>query len=410
MSLVVEPGHRHTGVGGRLLEQAAEEARAREVTMLQVAVMTGNDDAISFYGRAGFTPGEMVLYRDLGDIPLTGWAGSVRWPTSVTVRRPPGGGPVSSARFGQAGTTRRPSRGRGLLGAALAAATAAAAAGCGSSTPGVAAGPPVGTPRAVVLASVGRTQSASTATISLHVSISGTPDLGALGAGVAGTASPPVSATITGSGAFDFGHKTGELTLQVAASATAPSTTVDIRLLGNDLYLSSPKLAALDGGKPWIHVDASAYTQRQSQSAGALGGFQGGDPTKVLDLLQKLTGTVSQVGPAQVDGVSTTHYRATVNLAGPSSGTGTSQIGQGFAKLFGFGAVPVDVWVDSAGRARRVEVTISLLGITAVAGEDLGDFGAPVVVTAPPASQVADGTALVASGQLKNLLGGSLSG
>ena len=301
------------------------------------------------------------------------------------------------------GSRRGPRRWSGVLVLPLLAGIAGA---CGTSPPGAASGPPPGTPRSVVLAAAQRTETADTATFSLHVSISGTPDLGSLFPGAKGTPATPVAADITGSGGFDFVHKSGTLDLTVT-NTKAASRTAQVRIIGSDVYVSSPELPALTGGKPWVHVDAGAYLRGQGQGSGALGGFQAGDPTKVLDLLQKLSGTVTQVGPETIGGVPTTHYRGTVDLASPTSGSGSSAFGQRFAQLFGFGSVPVDVWVDSAGRARRLEVTISLFGITAKAQDDLGDFGAPVVVTPPPANDVADGTALLQSGRLKSLLGQS---
>ncbi|HLX88332.1 MAG TPA: hypothetical protein VKR22_07765, partial [Acidimicrobiales bacterium] len=201
-------------------------------------------------------------------------------------------------------------------------------AACGSSAPGAgASGPPPGSPRTVVLTAAQRTESANTATIALHMTISGTPDLGSLLPGGSTTKQEPVSVSIDGTGAFDFVHKSGTLNMTIASSKTG-SATVEILIIGNDLYLHAAQLPALDGGKPWIHVDASTYAKGQGQNSGALGGFQGGDPTKVLDMLQKLTGNVTQVGPAQIDGVPTTEYRGTVDLTGSQSGTGSSAFGQ----------------------------------------------------------------------------------
>ncbi|HLX88331.1 MAG TPA: GNAT family N-acetyltransferase [Acidimicrobiales bacterium] len=67
LSLLVRPENQGEGIGARLLDSAEAEARRRGVTMLEVAVMAGNDRAASFYRRAGFSPGELVLYRSLGD-------------------------------------------------------------------------------------------------------------------------------------------------------------------------------------------------------------------------------------------------------------------------------------------------------------------------------------------------------
>lgn len=297
-----------------------------------------------------------------------------------------------------------------VLAAVLATAVALGAAGCATSSTGASGRPPAGSPRTVVLAAVQQTQAATSADIALRVSVSGTPDFGSLVPGGTGSSSSPIALDVTGTGAFDFAQKTGRITLTTPASGTSPARTIEIRIIGNDLYLNAPELLALDGGKPWVHVDTSSYRQDQGQNAGALGGFQDGDPGQVLTLLQRLGAQVTDVGPADIGGVATTHYRGSVDLTSPStsgSSTGNGAFGRGLAKLFGFGAVPVDVWVDSDGRARQVQVTLSLFGVAVSAQEDFSDFGTPVVVDAPPAGQVADGSALLQSGMLKNLLGHS---
>lgn len=63
VSIAVSPDHRRRGVGTKLMEAAAGEARRRGIDTLQVAVMAGNDDAEAFYRRFGFSLGEKVLYR-----------------------------------------------------------------------------------------------------------------------------------------------------------------------------------------------------------------------------------------------------------------------------------------------------------------------------------------------------------
>jgi GNAT superfamily N-acetyltransferase len=58
--LFVEPGHWRAGIGRRLIEDAVEIARGRGATRIDVIV---NPDAVAFYVRVGFVPGETAPTR-----------------------------------------------------------------------------------------------------------------------------------------------------------------------------------------------------------------------------------------------------------------------------------------------------------------------------------------------------------
>jgi hypothetical protein len=50
-----------------------------------------------------------------------------------------------------------------------------------------------------------------------------------------------------------------------------------------------------------------------------------------------------------------------------------------------------------------VATSFTVIGLTVKAQEELGSFGTPVSVSAPPADEVADGSGLLQGGQLGNL-------
>lgn len=256
-------------------------------------------------------------------------------------------------------------------------------------------------PSHAVLASIDKTESASSAVVDVDVSITGTPSLGGLGGATAGKS---VNLVVSGHGVFDFTAKNGDMKLQLPSLGSGkPPSTLELRLVGGDLYINSPALLALDGGKPWVHVNASSYLQKEGQSTGPLGGFATGDPSDVLGLLQHLTGTVTKVGDEQVDGVQTTHYRATIDLTGHGTSTSSTILSQQLAQALGLADVPIDVWLDSDGRLRQLKTSFDILGLTVAATEGIGSFGTPVSVTAPPSDQTADGTGLLNQGKLGSL-------
>jgi hypothetical protein len=275
----------------------------------------------------------------------------------------------------------------------LAALLTVGAAACGSGAPAAQSGK---SPRQAVLDAVSTTESAGSASITVAVSITGTPKIGAAASG------QPLDLSITGQGAYSFAQRTGQFSVNVPATGRSSATTIQFRQIGDDLYLSTPSLSTLDGGKPWVHVSVSQYEQRQGQSTGPAGALSTGDPTQVLQLLHQLGGSVTQVGAAQIDGASTTEYQGQIDLTGTT--TGSTVVSQQFAQALGLQNIPVDVWVDDAGRARQVETSFSVLGLAIKAQERLGSFGTAVSVSAPAADQVADGSGLLQSGRLGNIL------
>jgi GNAT superfamily N-acetyltransferase len=66
-TLVVTRGLRSTGVGRALLRAAEDFARTRGFDTVKIGVMRGNARAREFYEASGYSVGEEVLYRRLGD-------------------------------------------------------------------------------------------------------------------------------------------------------------------------------------------------------------------------------------------------------------------------------------------------------------------------------------------------------
>jgi hypothetical protein len=228
------------------------------------------------------------------------------------------------------------------------------------------------------------------------------------------------STLVTGSGSFDLTRDVGQMSLSspALASALGQSTGGSITVLsdGTNLYLNIPQLASLTSGKTWLEVPIAAAVASTGANAGALSSGALGDPTNILGLLSQYGGAVTTVGPAAVGGTPTTEYQANITLSqvaarAPAGGrhpfTGTDR--QGLQKL-GITTIPVTVWVGSDGRLRQAQVTVDLshaqlpnLGTGSgsttssttpptlpVVTETIGftDYGLPVTVTPPSASQV----------------------
>jgi hypothetical protein len=126
--------------------------------------------------------------------------------------------------------------------------------------------------------------------------------------------------------------------------------------------------------KPWSETRIfPRLTARQLLTSPGFHSQQVVDPGALLGLLRS-AGTVSREGPASGPGWHGTKYGVTLATSGGSSVTGT-------------------VCVDSRGQVRRLLLSDIVPlggGYDRTASEDISftDFGAPVTVTPPPASQV----------------------
>lgn len=203
-----------------------------------------------------------------------------------------------------------------------------------------------------------------------------------------------------GSGAFDFRTDAGRFRINL--SMPGVNGPVDAIFRGSTYYIKLDQLASqLPGGKRWIKLDV-AQLARQGVDAGQLQSFGGGDPTVYLQYLATGARDVREVGPAQVDGVPTRHYRATVDLpAVIRDGTAAQRrSAQVLRRQFGTDRVPVDLWLDRAGRVRRHSARVEGQGQQVSFTIDFPRFGVPVDATPPPARETLD------FGQLAALSGG----
>jgi hypothetical protein len=198
---------------------------------------------------------------------------------------------------------------------------------------------------------------------------------------------------VTASGVIDFAHRTSDLTAQLPGAGT-----IEVRYLGGVLYAKLPaSLAAmLPGGEAgkWISLDLNALSQQQlGTSLQQLAGAAPSDPSEVLGFLRGAGEGVKLAGPSTVDGIATTRYTATIDLdkAGAKLPAKARAGIARFEQHLGTHQLPTQLWIDGQGRLRRMTISAHQSEITLT----LSRFGTPVHVTAPPASQTTDITALI---------------
>lgn len=167
-------------------------------------------------------------------------------------------------------------------------------------------------------------------------------------------------------------------------------------------YLRFPALdEKLPDGKSWFRVD-EGDTSVGGLEFGALEQFTTNDPREVLAFLHATTSEIETVGTERLGGVATTHYRAVVDPAelherASSGGQPAQSLVDRLVSEPGLDEIPVDVWVDAEGLVRKLSLVLSRAEpATSGPGEvsmlfDLWDYGEDVEIDLPPSSDVANG-------------------
>lgn len=208
---------------------------------------------------------------------------------------------------------------------------------------------------------------------------------------------------VTGNGAFNEAAPGGRLTINVNRPTVAgENVRIDAVILGTDFYLRVPASLAgkIPGGKSWLELNLSEIGKSVGiQGLSSLGENPGESPARFLHFLRAdSTGTVQNLGPQTIDGVNTTGVGATVDLSKVADTMSSTQRGNASAaiasieNLTGLRYLPVEVWVDSSRRIRRI--VLSETG--RVEGQpfsenvqlDFVKYGPEPVPAAPPADEV----------------------
>jgi hypothetical protein len=157
----------------------------------------------------------------------------------------------------------------------------------------------------------------------------------------------------------------------------------------------------IPGGKQWLKLDLSKFGKKAGLDLGSLGAGSQFQPSDLLGMLRGEGAKVHRVGPATIDGVSTTHYRVTIDLAKALATKGiTSPLLK--TTLAQMKTATDDVWIGRDGLVRRIQTSYSLRSLSGAPRMsmtmDLYDYGAHITIAAPPSDEVFDATQLAQSG------------
>ncbi len=189
----------------------------------------------------------------------------------------------------------------------------------------------------------------------------------------------------SGSGVFNTGaDRSGRSTLLLKAANHR--STLDTIVADNVLYMRSRVFAQAGyaGAHDWVKIDLGQLAQQRGLDLSSLVNASP-TPTTALAYLRG-TKDVKKIGTESVNGVDTTHYQATVDLAqaaAKSHGASRDSINR-VIRLSGVKTLPVDVWVDGDGYLRKIVWAEHTSPSTAAKVTMLlHDFGSPVTIKAP---------------------------
>lgn len=199
---------------------------------------------------------------------------------------------------------------------------------------------------------------------------------------------------LTASGGMNLASKAVDMTTDLPAVGS-----VEMRIVGSSMYIHFPAALAkhIPGGKSWVSISLSQLCG--GSGGGLFGGANAADPASALEQLRSSGGHVQNLGSGTVDGTPATHYRVTVDMAKAAQAAAArcsgGALGRSIEGMAGkFHVQPMDVWVDSQDRVRRVHLVETALvqshTVTTDMTMDLSGFDTPVTVSAPPAADTLD--------------------
>jgi uncharacterized protein YceK len=202
--------------------------------------------------------------------------------------------------------------------------------------------------------------------------------------------------SMTGSGVVDAAGKRSQMSFDVSGAGHIDAVTD-----GFVVYMRSDQLGAMLGGKQWMKLDMERSSKTLGLDLNSMSQL-GQNPSEQLELLEKVSDGVSELGRETVVGVQATHYRATLDLR--------KYPGQNLDKLIeltGQSEIPIDVWIDDANRVRRMEWKQEMnrgpLQMSFDAVVEYRRFGVQANVDIPSDDEVFDATDLAVQGMQQQL-------
>ncbi|HET9170551.1 MAG TPA: hypothetical protein VFN97_13995 [Actinospica sp.] len=194
--------------------------------------------------------------------------------------------------------------------------------------------------------------------------------------------------------------------LEMSMTTQINGQSISEILVNDKLYMKYSALSAEMGGKQWGEIDLSSASGAMGSLSSLLSSVRNQNPTTQMSALVA-SGDVTKVGSATVDGQQATHYSGTLTagqlatLTGSSGKLTAAQVAQlkSLIQEANVSAVTIDVWISSGGLPIEEKYSEKMSTGTVAGDMHMSDWGAPVSVGAPPASEVYNMTSALTGAQ-----------
>ncbi|HEV2377301.1 MAG TPA: hypothetical protein VGS19_34700 [Streptosporangiaceae bacterium] len=192
--------------------------------------------------------------------------------------------------------------------------------------------------------------------------------------------------TVHGTMASQANPFLSQMTFRSSTGGAAGNVT--IVATSTAVYLKVSGLSTITK-KPWVKLSVSSLNSPTGATlAPIVRDFQADNPATQAQMLTAAT-NVHQVGTATINGIPTTEYSGSLNLAAAIAKDPNLRRELGSALASGVtGTVKFNVWVDSQDIIRKIVDTTTEMGNHSTVTILITSVNKPVSVTIPPASQV----------------------
>jgi hypothetical protein len=184
-------------------------------------------------------------------------------------------------------------------------------------------------------------------------------------------------------GAGDEQVSNGKLTAFDLAETISSMGTLRLRIVDGKTYAGLPP-ALNKSGKPWVLVTANSSNPVVKSLSTSINSAQSAASLDAAGQFVAAAKSVKLVGSESLGGTPVNHYAIVVDVSKLSA----AYPGREALNSAGLTTVPVDLWIDSAGRPAKVLTKFTVQGQTVSSQATLSRFNEPVHITAPPADQV----------------------
>lgn len=166
---------------------------------------------------------------------------------------------------------------------------------------------------------------------------------------------------------------------------------IEERVVDGVMYMRMPG-SATEFGTEWVSIDMSGLLPEQQEQARS---SNGADPTSSLQSLAGADGEVQTLGEDELRGGTATHYRVRIDADTALQRLRDGGVEPSARQIEAAAAMdgePMDVWIGEGDRMLKMAFTMHLPQGSARVLMELYDFGTPIDIQAPPASETTDVT------------------